>query len=426
MAVTLSGMVLSNEAGSSVEEKKGTLDPIIQRSSAVSLTAACMSGRLGAEQLGLVVRTAAAVLPSLSGENRWEAIHSFLLCLEEAFARCSLKGRKSLEVQPYVFPIWKALPLFLLSNHQWVRLSAARLLGRHLSSAGGKAFASKDMPESALVWSSNDLVRELLRSSCLQLEANILAPALAKQILENLLCMAEVLRSNPRIGDLRYHSDERGKKPEDTSSDVENDLQEGRALHWLIARVSGIASKGKLGSSDMLRRGCALRFLLVSAKRWDVDAIRRHSRHYINPVVKILESGDIQLLATESSETKESVRGKLEESAVHANDTNSDGITGGGLRILAQTLQESLTEVLGATEYFEVYTQLRSLRAEIKQTRKRNAALLAAADPERAAKKRRKKAEYRRRQKKKKPVSLAQSNASDSVVIQKRLLTEDL
>eukprot|EP00178_Gracilaria_changii_P025306 TRINITY_DN78049_c0_g1_i1.p1 TRINITY_DN78049_c0_g1~~TRINITY_DN78049_c0_g1_i1.p1 ORF type:complete len:2868 (+),score=361.76 TRINITY_DN78049_c0_g1_i1:150-8753(+) len=417
MAITLSGLVLSHETGSRVKKTEGPIDPIIQRCGAVSLTAACMSGRLSTDHLSLIMHAAAVILPDLSNGNEWEAVHAFLLCVNEAFASCPLKGKQSLEVQPYVFPVWKALPSFLLSNHQWVRLSAARLLGRHLSSAGGGQVSIENLAGSSVIWSSNDLVRDILRSSCLQLEANILALELAKQTLENLICMADVLRKNPALGDLGNPTANESGSPR---AEIVGEFEEGRALNWLIARMSGIASKGKLESSDILRRGCALRFLLVSTKRWDHETIRRHARQYINPVVRVLESGDIKLLTTDNSDTTGQAR---ENNYAEDPSMVGNGVTGEGLRILAHTLQESLKEVLGSVEYFEVYSQLRNKRAEVKQSRKRNAALLAAIDPERVAKKRRKKSESRRRRKHK---IQKQADSSRSAATQKSLLTEDL
>ncbi|CAN8063427.1 unnamed protein product [Agarophyton chilense] len=419
MAITLSGLVPCGE-DSNFENTYNETDPIIQRSGAASLASACVSGRLNADQLCLVVRTAAAVLPNLSTENGWEATHSFLLCVEEALAKSSLKGKKQLEVQPYAFPIWNMLPSLLLCHHQWVRLSAARLLGRHLSAAGKGQEIVNNLSRSSMIWSSNDLVRQLLRSSCLQLEANILAPELAKLTLENLLCMADVIRVNPKVGDLGKTSSMNA-----STAETEIDLEEGRALHWLIARVSGIATKGKLEDADILRRGCALRFLLVSTKRWDRETIGRHAQQYIQPVMKILESGDTRMLSMTAFEAKASDEQKKQKlEGTGASGSALDGIetAGGGLRLLAQTLQESLAEVLGTSKYFEIYNELRSRRTEIKQTRKRNAAVLAAADPERTAKKRRKKAESRRRQKKR----YLPSNTSNSALTKKLSLTEDL
>lgn len=420
MAVALTGLELSDGPNPELCSKSKDVDPVIQRSGASTMTAACMSGKLSDAQITVIVRTAATILPGLSDTTGWETAHALLVCVEEALARSTLKGRNQLELQEFLLPLWKSLPSFLLSKHQWVRLSAARLLGRHLSSAGGRHVDIQDSIIPFTVWNSDDLVRELLRSCSLQLEANILAPELARHVLENVLCMADVLKRNPQIGDLRY------QKPDDGTNLQEEDgnRTEGRALIWLVARMSGIAMKGRFESCDILRRGCAFRFLIVTSKWWGHSVIKGHERQYVNPVVKVLESGDIRAASGEFADVQIASSTPVKNTEAVDNTTDESGLTVRGLRMLAETLQESLTEVLGTVEYYEVYNQLRSKRDEVKQDRKRKAALIAAVDPERAAKTRRKKADAKKRRKKKSGRTIP--NAIDPVANERAQLTEGL
>ncbi|PXF45884.1 Small subunit processome component 20-like [Gracilariopsis chorda] len=425
MAVALSGLKLSDGPSLEVHIKVEDVDPVIQRSGASSMTAACMSGNLSDEQITIVVRAAATLLPGLSNVPGWETAHAFLVCVEEAFERSALTANKQMELQKFVLPLWKSLPSFLLSKHQWVRLSAARLLRRHLSSAGGRHVDIQDPMSPYTVWSSDDLVREILRSCSLQLEANILSPELARQVLNNIMCMADVLKRNPQVGDLRTRDAESETLQTHVSPcEEDSDRTEGRALTWLIARMSGIAMKGRFESSDVLRRGCALRFLIVTSKWWDPPVIKRHERQYINAVVKVLESGDIRAASGEVADVSIPSSNPIKKTDPVESTAEESGLTGQGLQLLAQTLQESLTEVLGTAEYYKVYNQLRSKREEVKQERKRKAALFAAVDPERAAKKRRKKADAKKRKKKKSERTIP--NAVDPVANQRAQLTEGL
>ncbi|KAI0565836.1 hypothetical protein FGB62_14g019 [Gracilaria domingensis] len=135
------------------------------------------------------------------------------------------------------------------------------------------------------------------------------------------------------------------------------------------------------------KRVCQHLELFVRNLSYELAAGRLAALNAIHAVLNKFPGDVLERETPDSSETKEPAPHSPEELCADGNDTSSDGITGGGLRMMGQTLQESLSEVLGTTEYFEVYNQLRSLRGEMKQARKRNEALLAAVHRGRTAKK---------------------------------------
>lgn len=421
MAATLTGVVSPDEVATSSSQRQEKTSPVLRRSGVASITAACMSNRLSYDQICMVARTAVTVCQDIVPGTDWETSYACLLCLEEAFTRSSQRNEKQLELQPFVMPLWKAMESLLLARHQWVRLAAARLLGRHLSSTGGRDVSSVHLSNPSSIWGTNELLRKVLKSSCLQLEANFVAPELAQQSLKNILCIADVLKRNPFLGDIRDDIAATEDVLEYDESNKTPPTGEGRALKWLIARMSGIAMKGSLKDAEILRRGCALRFLLVTSKWWGVEVISSHSRQYINPIMKVLESGDIRLLVDRIESTADSTPNRADAGP----DLTSDhGLTGEGLLVLAQTLQEAVKEVLGTTKYFNIYQELQNKRDEFKEERKRQAAVTAAVDPERAAKKRRLKADVRRR--KKRHASVRISSESDVANNYRRQLTEDM
>lgn len=391
MASLLAGVI--SDMTSLDEEMKITssVDDDVQLSGAFALMAACKSGRLSSVQLHLIARVLVTALTGRRGTAPWETTYSLLHGLEIAFdVQKATTRSERLETEHQTRVFWEAMPSLLLHQHPWVRLSSARLLGSHLSAGGDQSAGSQTRPnvQFSLLWDSRGLVRATLKSCCAQLEALGLSEDLGQQCLKNLLCMANVIFKNPDVGDLASEENTLEDGKDDANAEASGlsvSQCKNRGLNWLLYRMSGLAHRAGEEAADILRRGCALRFLLVSAQWWGFDFVILYKKLYIAPIVKALE----RQISTNSYPKPEMGR----ESSARSGD---EGIGMRGLKEIARTLQDVLVEGLGATAYYEVYQGLRRERDKAKQTRKRQAAFELAVNPERAAKRRRKKAESRR------------------------------
>ncbi|CDF39177.1 unnamed protein product [Chondrus crispus] len=372
-----------------------TIEDDVQLSGAVALSRACKSRRMTSSQLNMIVRVVTVVLTDRLGEGKWETVYGLLDALESAFdVQETAVQSERLEVQQHTLKLWDSLPLLLIHKHPWVRLSSARLLGSHLSVHGDNKRAAEKRPAVpfSLLWESSTNVRNILNCCCAQLEASSISESLVHQCLKNILCIANVLFHNPAIGDL-------AREPRAGKRDIQQENQNAvivptslktrnPGLHWLVCRVSGLATRPGTEAADSLRRGCAMRFLHVIAKWWGVDFVLPNQKLFIAPIVKVLEH--------KAPTTVSQVGNRGYESLV----ASQENIGMDGLKEIAGTLQEALVEVLGGGAYYSMYKLLRNERNEVKEARKRQAAFELAINPERAAKRRRKKAESRKRKKK--------------------------
>lgn len=372
-----------------------SIEDDVQLSGAVALSRACKSRRMTSSQLNMIVRVVTVVLTDRLGEGKWETIYGLLEALESAFdVQETAVQSERLEVQQHTLKLWDSLPLLLIHKHPWVRLSSARLLGSHLSVHGDNKRAAEKRPTVpfSLLWESSTNVRKILNCCCAQLEASSISESLVHQCLKNILCIANVLFHNPATGDL-------AREPRVGKEDIEQEDQNAvtastslkirnPGLHWLVCRVSGLATRPGTEAADSLRRGCAMRFLHVTAKWWGVDFVLPNQKLFIAPIVKVLEN---------KTPTNVSQLGNGGYESLVASQEN---IGMDGLKEIAGTLQEALVEVLGGSSYYSMYKLLRNERNEVKEARKRQAAFELAINPERAAKRRRKKAESRKRKKK--------------------------
>lgn len=410
---------------SSVEENvdaKLPKDAEVVLSGALAFTAVCKSGRLTLTQLGLVVRVLLAALKASSGEVQWEITYALLQGLEAGLnAQGEVSQSHRLEVQLYFSPLWKMMPRLLLDKHQWIRLSSARLLGKHLSASGGREARREHVgtKQFSVFWGGDGLVRSLLRSCCLQLEANHLSEDLGQQCLKNVLCIGDVVFKNPSIGDVSFEELSVNGMVEGQKDDDKGDsdsVAENRGIRWLLFRMCGLGMKAGEEVHEMLRRGCALRFLLVTAKWWGMEFVRSNAQAYVAPIVKILESSKGDVVGT-----------RRESGNVGKEAEDEDGEIN-GLCELGMRLQDALVEGLGASKYYEVYQEIRNKRESVRNARKRQVAFEAAVNPERAAKKRRKRAEKRKNKKKKKQSGKVrgENDDVDAVLRAKEELTADL
>eukprot|EP00177_Eucheuma_denticulatum_P008627 GFKZ01015700.1.p1 GENE.GFKZ01015700.1~~GFKZ01015700.1.p1 ORF type:complete len:2914 (+),score=320.77 GFKZ01015700.1:865-8742(+) len=356
-------------------------DKDVALSGAFAMSSACKSGRLTPAQVGMVGRTLVGALQNQTGkeDSIWEVTYGILVGIEHSLdAQKESMGGGRMEIQPYMAELWNLMPKLLVHEHQWVRLSSARLLGQHLSASGGREARRDKLQRNqySVLWSGSDLVRRLLRSCCLQLEANFLSEDLGQQCLKNLLCIGDLVFKNPWIGDVQEDVDT-VKTVEDGSKGKENN----RGLRWLVSRMSGMASRVAESPHEVLRVACALRFLLVSSKWWGAKIVVPNAEAYVAPNVRILEAP-----------VTTPVGGKVV----------SLGLDGDALRELATRLQDALVETIGATKYFDTYQAIREKKESKKNLRKRQAAFEQAINPELAAKKRRKRSSMKKSKRTKK------------------------
>lgn len=442
---------------------RGKVDLTVVNCGASSLAAACRSKRLTILQLKLVLWSVIVAMENLSDDDEWKTWFILFRCIEAVFEQQTdgMPESQRLETGIVLCKLWKKMGKFLLHPNQQLRLIASRLVGRHLSACGGRNARPMQAMESEFwfIWNCNETVREWMKACCVQLEADQLAIELGQQCLKSVMCMADVIRKHPTAGDvggqkgLWEDADEiengivkRGELL--TKSTGESTTNESKMLRWILSRFCGLATRGGRESQDFLRRACALRFLLVTAKWWGNEVVVEFKKHYILPVVLVLESGELHKYEMKKKDATEHRRRRTsqrmrQESIRHGE--NEDEIGWKGLKAIAEGLQATLTEIIGSMEYYEIYHALQAKRTASKLERKRKAAVLAAVDPERNAKRKRAKLAIKRLRKRgmsaasarKKlalttTVSKLTNHADDAVEtltqdqIEKRQLTEDM
>ncbi len=180
-------------------------DADIVRSGAIALSSASQSGKLSKGQLQDSLNVLVSVLSSKTSQS-WEDVHALLCATEQLLSVQPENGQmqESCELQVSMKPFWESIEIYLLHRHEWIRHVAARLLGRHLSAAGGRNAPIINTNKSlfCILWSRNGLVRDVLRTLCLQFEAKQLSNELAKQTLKNLLCLANMVWRCPSAGNV--------------------------------------------------------------------------------------------------------------------------------------------------------------------------------------------------------------------------------
>lgn len=451
-------------------------DLSVRRCGVVSLYAACKSGKLNKRQTSIILQVVVALFSHLEktqkmvDSNDWETWYMLLQCFEAVFETSHGAG---FQIDISVRPFWLGMKKCLIHRHQWIRLLAARLVGSHLSACGGREVKERDIVKVGsdteradgrwTVWSNNMLVREWIKASCVQLEADHLSNELGKQCLKNLLCMAHVAYIHPTVGDIGQHKqdghddgsedlkhivkdvgidDDTEKKTGDETSKI------GRMLRWVVTRMCGIASKGGQEEHHMLRRGCALRFMMVSVKWWGANIISQFLRLYVFPVVRVLESGqvdqeranDVYYHRGGKYKNKHSSKDRKKSSDNHNDKANGedDGQQTSGsnmmigfeaIRMVAENLQSVLIECVGNEEYYKVYHILRARVNTAKVERKRQAAVMLAVDGERVARRKRMKSAKRQGRTFNEEFDADEDGNHDSIEHNrqmKRLLTEGL
>lgn len=442
---------------------RGNVDPVVINCGAASLAAAVQSRRLTLLQLKLVLSSTTVAMQNISEDEDWEACYMLFHCIEAIFEQQDgrVTETQRLETANTLCGLWQKMDKFLLHRNQRVRLIASRLIGAHLSACGGRNAdpSSNRKDETWFVWICNDTVRDWVKASCLQLEANQLALELGEQCLKNVMCMADVIRKHPLAGDIGVRKDpstdmtdggsdldEPKKFPIETGGEA--GMDEGRMLRWTLSRFCGLATKGGRETRDFLRRACALRFLLVTAKWWGKEVVGKFKKHFILPVVLVLESGELlqyemaKRMKVEPLPRRMNRKVKQEKEGNHSQNENEIGWK--SLKVIAEGLQATLSECIGSVEYYEIYHSLQTKRAAAKLERKRKAAVLAAVDPERNAKRKRARVALKRLRKQglstasaKTKLATSSTRPTNDVVddvvdifakdrVEKRQLTEDL
>lgn len=367
MGAMLAGVRCSMSKWEGEAQYCGATDDAVQRGGLVGLTAGGMSGKLKKGQLEAIARVGLVVGQAQSSEKGWETMYRALRCIE-CCIESQDEGVHELEVDERMFWIWEKMSGLLVDKHEWVRLSACRLLGRHLSAARGKDEEIGDWKErKGWIWSRNDVVRETMKSLCLELESSHVSMELAEQAVKNILGMARVMRLDRGIGDVKKMGDDGDDGDDEKESD-----ELGRTLRWLVTRMSGMASRGGKTESDLVRRGCGIRFLIVSGTWWGRWILEKVGGLYIRATVKVLEDGSLR-----------EGGGKGKRSMIE----------------LGQRLQEVVLEHMESEKYFEEYRGIAGRKQSMRAKRRREVALRGATDGEQAAKRRRRGREAKRAKK---------------------------
>ena len=374
------GLLAVSEKNKSKDSASDTGDPDLLRAGAITITSAALSGKLSNEQL----KTCASCVSSASLKfmsMSWETVHALLSCFESIVDAQPKNGQMNdqIELLSNLKAFWGAVnDHFLLHKHEWVRLGASRLLGRHISSAGGRdaKFENNQTSLYCVLWTRDGTLRSILKSLCLQFEASQLSEDLAKQTLKNVLCISNMIWKCPQAGNV-------GSIDHDVT-DVGK--EKNRPLTWIISRMSGMCTRVGTEESAFLRRACALRFLMQAVKWWGADVVNGRLYSFVAPVVQILESPESNSKRTLNTNTASNDDADVE-------NENEEEESSDGLETLAQTLKESVSELVGAGEYYKTYQSFVSRRQAAKNEKKRTLALESAIDPEKAAKRKRRKAE---------------------------------
>lgn len=398
---TLLGMCQSLIRGKkdvAIDEERA-VDADILRSGAIGLSSAVQSGKLSRAQLQTSLGTLVSALSSKFSQP-WESVHALLCCMEQLFSAQDENSNvhDSLEVQVALQPFWECINDYLLHSHEWIRHVSGRLLGRHLSASGGReaVITNTNSALFSILWSRTGLLRNVMKTLCLQFEANQVSEDLAKQSLKNLLCVANMTWKCPAAGNVAEGKMKVNELNEEENAGAVEDPN--RPFSWLISRISGLCSRTGKEDSALLRRACGIRFFLIAVKWWGTEMATPRLHNFVSPIVQILES------KTDAPKEKYNFTGAAPSSMnTGVEEGGSTAIDMDGLKVLALSLQDALVASVGAETYFTLYKELAAKRKAVKNEKKRQAAIQIAIDPERAAKRRRQKAASRAERRKKNP-----------------------
>lgn len=369
--------------GTYLEAELSGVKVIVEREASIRtcglaiLTCAAKSGLLSRQQGKEIILMSLALAmqaDDLESKIPWDVVHTALSCAEQAFSAMSHKQSASSrlssdtsktftsELMDDLTPFWNGISRFLQHEHNWIRLAACRLLGRHFAALGVpdtlslKALTLEGLTGvSSIFVAPRGVVRDVVKSHCLILEGSSLPKPLAEQVLKNLIFMTNAVRLHSPFGDAAIEHGELD------GEDHDQDETCNRGLRWILHRMSGMACRAAPSDPFSFRRACAMRFLAAILSSWEFEIVQQNLNHFLTPVVLALEMKEV--------------------------DEVSDSPTN-AVMSLAQTMQDILTKRLGPDVYFVRFNEIRSRRTTTRLERKKRTAVEMAVNPEKSAKKR--------------------------------------
>eukprot|EP00047_Mylnosiga_fluctuans_P015284 m.44907 g.44907 ORF g.44907 m.44907 type:complete len:2742 (-) comp5850_c0_seq1:279-8504(-) len=285
------------------------------------------------------------------GSNSWTLLYAALSALTKVVraipAELTGFARRAATAADGDLPcsdLWIAVQRHLLHQHSWIRASCSRLFGL--------AFAPLTSPPAlAASCLAVPVVSHTLASAlCKQLNSLAVTPALADQILRNLVFLGKVMLQYPAEA-----ADEATNGDEDDDGDGE-ERGRGRVqgLPWLVRRMAVFVRRElAFAHESTLKRDLALKFYAAMAKAiGTAEGLQPHMHQICSSLYRTMES-----------------------------EKSTDE-----LKDLARQVQEILVGVLGSTAYFAALNGARDAILVVRQGRKRKAAEAAISNPQQFAK----------------------------------------
>ncbi|KAM0793473.1 hypothetical protein ACM66B_000915 [Microbotryomycetes sp. NB124-2] len=289
--------------------------------------------------------------------------------------------------------LWSSVRGHLLFPHNWIRTSAARLLGNLFATSG--SFEDRtDLPDTHPL--SNASLLDACQKSCLQLKSRHLTDALAMQIVKNLFfaakCFAARRPSSQQLRDVDVNGgareDEASEDEDDEAGDVETREQTKSTdpLRWLFTRLSFQARAAHTHRPSMfdseagqwsLQPASILRWFAATVSFLTKSTVEQFLVQIVTPLFRITE------------------------------DPNTQDPQMGELQTLAQEVQEVVQTKVGSTVFANVYNSVRQRAVQRRHERKTQRAQQVLNDPEQEAKRKAKRNEQKAKQRKRKNAAFA-------------------
>ncbi|KAK4057573.1 U3 snoRNP protein [Microbotryomycetes sp. JL221] len=286
--------------------------------------------------------------------------------------------------------LWSTVRRHLLYPHNWIRTSAARLLGNLFASSSSQELISKvDLPMNDPL--STTSLLDTSQKSCLQLKSNVLTEQLSLQIVKNLFFTAKcfaarrasvVVKGQQQVDD----DDDEDDEEEQDDGETQEETKERDPLRWLFTRLSYQARFAHQHRPSMFdseagqwsrQPASILRWFAAVVSFLDESTIEQFLVHMITPMFRIIE------------------------------DPNAQDPQMVELQTLAQQVQEIVQTKVGSTKFVTIYTQIRQRASQRRHDRKIARAQEVLNNPVEDAKRRTKRNEQKARQRKRKNAAFA-------------------
>eukprot|EP00163_Fabomonas_tropica_P007395 TRINITY_DN1710_c2_g2_i3.p1 TRINITY_DN1710_c2_g2~~TRINITY_DN1710_c2_g2_i3.p1 ORF type:complete len:2520 (+),score=613.45 TRINITY_DN1710_c2_g2_i3:964-8523(+) len=325
----------------------------------------------------------------------WSIAYYSLLLLEK------LQGH-DIRLDTLVPNVWSSLVPYLLYPVSWVRLVASRLYGAYFArfdasnvqslQSSVKAMYSTPKPsgkksktpkrkslarDAPCPLSKKELRHQILNSLTNQLYSAQLDEQLANQCIKNMLFL---LSWEVFLGEKPSSDDGASGEENASDSEGEEDMtpEASRKIpdnmeRWLMHRLAYFARSG------LQRRIAVFKFFAACAARFGAEFVARYLDKITSPLYRVLNN-------TATEEVQE-------------------------LHALAEEVGNMLQGVVGTSEYFKSYNNVRTRITQKRQERKRARAMEAVIDPEKAAQRKKRKHEKNKATRKRKIEALRSRRA---------------